>query len=176
MSIDRPHAHFYVKGKQLYALLPSGHRTLRDELARIGTAITGPFAPGRPCYRMPLGNRGLLELLIERFYAHWEIVNLVGTPPPWVREAVDVEVAERERSQIESGSLKVRPTARPVSATLWGLLAASGKTEADLVKLTDMTERHVSRVLRGEAPLTPEVAHEFEKATGTPARLWIRNL
>lgn len=49
-----------------------------------------------------------------------------------------------------------------------------GMTQADLALRTQLSRKHVSQLVNGEAPLSTDVAARLERVTGVPAQLWNR--
>lgn len=36
----------------------------------------------------------------------------------------------------------------------------------------DLSEEHISRLIKGDTPLTPEIAYRLELVLGVPAKFW----
>lgn len=45
-------------------------------------------------------------------------------------------------------------------------------TQTELAKRTGLSEKHISQIINGEGPITPETAIKLERALGTPAAFW----
>lgn len=45
-------------------------------------------------------------------------------------------------------------------------------SQVDLSARTGISEKHISQIIHGEAPITPETAIKFERVLGTPADFW----
>lgn len=45
-------------------------------------------------------------------------------------------------------------------------------SQADLARHTGLSEKHISQLIKGEAPVTVDTAIRLERATEIPARLW----
>lgn len=60
----------------------------------------------------------------------------------------------------------------PPGDTLREKLAELGMTQVDLAQRLDLSEKHVSHMMRGNAPLTYETAMALERITGLPASTW----
>jgi HTH-type transcriptional regulator / antitoxin HigA len=57
--------------------------------------------------------------------------------------------------------------------TLLETIEALGMSQADLAIRTGHSEKHISQVINGHAPITPQTALEFERVVGVPARFWL---
>ncbi len=62
----------------------------------------------------------------------------------------------------------------PPGETLRELLDEQGLTQRELARRTDLTPKHVNRLIQGLVPLSADVAQRLELVTGTPARIWNR--
>ena len=62
--------------------------------------------------------------------------------------------------------------ATPTGATIKEQLNDKGMAQKELASRLGMSEKHVSRLINGEAQLTPEVAGRLEMVLGIPARFW----
>ena len=60
----------------------------------------------------------------------------------------------------------------PPGWTLEEALAESSMSQADLARHTGLSEKHISQLIKGEAPITVDTAVRLERATDIPARLW----
>lgn len=70
-------------------------------------------------------------------------------------------------------SLKFEPDyAVAPGATLKEVLEEKGISQATLAVRTGMTEKNVSQIVNGVAPITYETAEKFEMALGIPANFW----
>lgn len=49
----------------------------------------------------------------------------------------------------------------------------SGITESDLAERLGVSRDHVDQILRGEAPISPELALRLECITGIPSKGWL---
>lgn len=56
--------------------------------------------------------------------------------------------------------------------SLADLLEDLGMTQAELAKRVDYTEKGIREIIRGLAPITPELALKLEMVFGTPAHFW----
>ncbi len=45
-------------------------------------------------------------------------------------------------------------------------------TQVDLAKRTGLSEKHISQIINGQDPITPDTALKLERAIGTPAEFW----
>lgn len=62
----------------------------------------------------------------------------------------------------------------PPGETLRELLEEQGLTQRELSRRTDLSPKHVNRLLQGLVPLSADIAMRLERVTGTPARIWNR--
>ena len=62
----------------------------------------------------------------------------------------------------------------PPGETLRELLDEQGLTQRELARRTELTPKHVNRLIQGLVPLSADVAQRLELVTGTPARIWNR--
>ena len=60
----------------------------------------------------------------------------------------------------------------PPGNTLEEVLENLGMTQAALAKRTGLSTKHINQIVNGAAPITPETALVFERATGVTARTW----
>jgi HTH-type transcriptional regulator / antitoxin HigA len=51
-------------------------------------------------------------------------------------------------------------------------LAFLNLTQVDLSKRTGLSEKHISQIINGQDPITPDTALKLERAIGTPAEFW----
>ena len=56
--------------------------------------------------------------------------------------------------------------------TLAETLASLGMSQAELALRTGLTNVSVNRIIKGEQPITAEIANMLELATGVPASMW----
>ncbi len=71
-------------------------------------------------------------------------------------------------------NLQYRPSrVTPPGASLSDLIEEKGITQKDLSLRLNRSQKHVSQIIRGRAPLTPEFALELERVLGTPAQFWL---
>ncbi len=62
----------------------------------------------------------------------------------------------------------------PPGDTLLETIESLGMTRADFADRTGLPQETIDQIIRGEAPITPEVALRFERVTGVPADFWNR--
>jgi len=62
----------------------------------------------------------------------------------------------------------------PPGATIEEWLQRVDMTQTQLARRMDLSTKHVSQLVRGAVPLTPEVALSLDRVTGVPARVWNR--
>ena len=62
----------------------------------------------------------------------------------------------------------------PPGGTLAEILAAKGFTQVEFAKRCDFTEKHISRIVNGEAGISCDAASRFETVTGVPRGFWNR--
>lgn len=60
----------------------------------------------------------------------------------------------------------------PPGETLLEALEEAGLTQAELARRADLTAKHVNRLARGHARLTPGVAVKLERVLGIPSQFW----
>ena len=60
----------------------------------------------------------------------------------------------------------------PPGTTLREVLETRGMSQADLAMRTGLTEKTISQIVNGAAPISYETAAKFELAVGVPARFW----
>lgn len=60
----------------------------------------------------------------------------------------------------------------PPGATLQETIEAQGIDQKELARRTGFTEKHVSHVINGKAPISADAAIRFERVTGVPASFW----
>ena len=60
----------------------------------------------------------------------------------------------------------------PPGETIRELLETKGVTQADLAALSGLTEKTISQIINGTAPLSNETAEKLEMVLGVPARFW----
>jgi len=56
--------------------------------------------------------------------------------------------------------------------TLAETLEAKGMTQKDLAARTDLTPKHINKIIKGESPITPATALAFERVLGVDASFW----
>lgn len=61
----------------------------------------------------------------------------------------------------------------PPGDTLTEILDERGMSQAELAQRTDLSSKHVSRIVNGHVPISTDVAIRLERATKVPARLWL---
>lgn len=62
--------------------------------------------------------------------------------------------------------------ATPPGWILEEALEERSMSRADLARHTGLSEKHISQLINGEAPISAEIASRLERATDIPARLW----
>lgn len=62
--------------------------------------------------------------------------------------------------------------ATPPGWTLEEALEERSMSRADLARHTGLSEKHISQLINGEAPISAETAIRLERTTDIPARLW----
>jgi HTH-type transcriptional regulator/antitoxin HigA len=60
----------------------------------------------------------------------------------------------------------------PPGETLLETLEHLGMTQLELAGRIGTTPRHITKLVNGKAPISPEMAMALESATGVPASLW----
>lgn len=61
----------------------------------------------------------------------------------------------------------------PPGTTLAEVLDERGMSQAELAQRTDLSPKHVNRIVNGHVQISTEVAIRLERATDVPARLWL---
>ena len=61
----------------------------------------------------------------------------------------------------------------PPGETLLETLEHLGMSQLDLAKRTDKSPKHINEIIKGKAPISPEMAILLENATGVSATMWI---
>jgi addiction module HigA family antidote len=61
----------------------------------------------------------------------------------------------------------------PPGETLLETLEHLGMTQLELARRTGTTPKHINHLVKGKAPISPEMAIALESATGVPADLWM---
>jgi HTH-type transcriptional regulator/antitoxin HigA len=61
----------------------------------------------------------------------------------------------------------------PPGRFLVEILNATGRTQVDLARSTEMSTKHVSQIVTGKVPISVSVARELQRTTGVPARVWL---
>lgn len=73
------------------------------------------------------------------------------------------------------GDFEFKPDyATPPGWTLLDLLEERGMTQAELARRTDLSVKHISRLVNGHVPLSTDVALRLERVTGVTARFWLK--
>lgn len=57
--------------------------------------------------------------------------------------------------------------------TLAETLEQLGMSQREFARRTELTPKHVNRIIRGHSGYTADVAVRFERVTGIPARFWL---
>ncbi len=60
----------------------------------------------------------------------------------------------------------------PPGRTLSETIETQGIDQKELARRTGFTEKHISQIINGKAPISAEAAIRFEWVTGVPARIW----
>ena len=60
----------------------------------------------------------------------------------------------------------------PPGATLLETIEVQGIAQKELAQRTGFTEKHISQIIQGKVPISPDAAIRFERVTGVPAHLW----
>ena len=60
----------------------------------------------------------------------------------------------------------------PPGETLKDVMASLGMSRKELADQTGWTTHIIDRILKGDQPITLEMANRLETTTGVPARLW----
>lgn len=63
--------------------------------------------------------------------------------------------------------------ATPPGATIKEQLEDRGMSQKEFTSRMGMLDEHISRLIRGEVQLTPDVAYKLEMVLGVPAKFWI---
>jgi len=58
--------------------------------------------------------------------------------------------------------------------TIADVLEERGWTQAELARRLGYTEKHVSQLINGKAPITEDTASRLERAIGSSAGFWLR--
>ncbi len=61
----------------------------------------------------------------------------------------------------------------PPGETLQETLDALGMTQAELAERTGRSPKTINEIIKGKAPITPEMALQFERVLGVPASFWM---
>lgn len=64
--------------------------------------------------------------------------------------------------------------ATPPGATIQELLKDGGMSRKEFAVKMEMSEEQTRKLIRGDAPLTPEIADALEIVLGVPAKFWNR--
>jgi len=71
-------------------------------------------------------------------------------------------------------NLRYNPTSvSPPGATLCDLLEERGISQKVLSLRLGRSDKNLSQIVNGKAPITPELAVNLEQVLGTPARFWL---
>lgn len=71
-------------------------------------------------------------------------------------------------------NLEYRPTSvSPPGETLNDLLEEKGISQKLLSLRLGRSDKNLSQIVNGKAPITPELALDLERVLGTPARFWL---
>lgn len=62
--------------------------------------------------------------------------------------------------------------AMPPGATIKEQLLDRGMSQKEFAKRMEISEKHISRLMNGEVPLTSDMAVRLEMVLGVPARFW----
>ena len=62
----------------------------------------------------------------------------------------------------------------PPGATLAEVLDERGMSQAELAQRTDLSAKHINRIVNGHVRISTDVAIRLERVTDVPARLWLR--
>ena len=62
--------------------------------------------------------------------------------------------------------------ATPPGATIKEQLNVRGMSQKEFAARMDMSEKHIRKLINGEAQLTPETAIKLEMVLGVPAKFW----
>jgi HTH-type transcriptional regulator / antitoxin HigA len=60
----------------------------------------------------------------------------------------------------------------PPGETLLDTLEALGMSQAELAERTDRPKKTINEIIKGKAPITPEIVLQLERMLGVPARFW----
>jgi len=60
----------------------------------------------------------------------------------------------------------------PPGDTLLEILELKGITQKELANKTEVTPKHINKIVKGTAPITPDMAIRLERVTGTSAKFW----
>jgi len=60
----------------------------------------------------------------------------------------------------------------PPGGTLSETLDSIGMTQAEVVRRTELTTKHISQIITGDAAISPEVSRRLELALGVPGHFW----
>ena len=61
----------------------------------------------------------------------------------------------------------------PPGWTLRDLLEERGMSQAELARRTDLSTKHINRLINGHVPLSTDTALRLERVTNVPARFWL---
>ncbi len=62
----------------------------------------------------------------------------------------------------------------PPGDTLAEVLEERGMSQTELARRTDLSHKHINRIIKGHVQISPDVAIRLERATDVPAGLWLR--
>ena len=60
----------------------------------------------------------------------------------------------------------------PPGETLLETIEALGMSSADVAKGTGLSMKTIHKIIKGKAPITPELSLELERVLGVPASFW----
>jgi HTH-type transcriptional regulator/antitoxin HigA len=60
----------------------------------------------------------------------------------------------------------------PPGDTLLEIIELKGITQKELADRAGVTSKHVNTIVKGTAPITPDMAIRLERVTGTSAKFW----
>lgn len=61
----------------------------------------------------------------------------------------------------------------PPGATLTEVLGERGMSQTELAQRTDLSPKHINRIVKGHVQISTDVAIRLERVTDVPARLWL---
>ena len=60
----------------------------------------------------------------------------------------------------------------PPGDTLLEIIGHKGMTQKELADRAEVTPKHISKIVNGTVPITPDMAIRLERVTGTSAKFW----